>query len=69
MTREERVLDYMAPLVQIARELLDEGRSEAEGLAHGRTGLVTVPRNAMSRLHDAVILPPDLEAAIERRFK
>ena len=64
---DDRALDYLAPLVKVGKELLEEGRSEAEGLAQGKTALCTVHRNTLARLHDALILPPDLEAAVERR--
>lgn len=69
MTDTERLLDYLAPLVGVGRELMEQGRSEAQGLAEGNTRLVTVPRNTIMRLGTALLLPPDIEAAVDRRLR
>jgi hypothetical protein len=67
-TAEDRALDYLAVLTSIGRKLLEEGRSEAEGLAQGNTALVTVPRATLARLHDGLIFPPDIEETLQRRI-
>jgi hypothetical protein len=68
-TAEDRALDYLATLTAIGRKLLEEGRSEAEGLSQGNISLVTVPRATLARLHDGLIFPPDIEETLERRIR